>query len=343
MQNSVLVTNYTIVIRIHLLAENTLSLGKSFIKYSLQISLVILILSSNTLFAQTRITTEEYINTYKHIAIKKQKEYKIPASITLAQGILESGSGNSKLATKANNHFGIKCHKGWTGKTIRVDDDAKNECFRKYKKAEDSFRDHSLFLTQRGRYSFLFDYKTTDYKKWATGLKKAGYATNPKYPQLLIKIIEKYNLDQYDKNQGKNQKTKKVVVGTSTSISTSSFKHVDTWSSGRKIYKNNGKKLIIIKKGDTFYGLAEEFEVYYWQLRKYNDLKKDHILQIGEIIYLEKKKRKADRKHKFHTIGAGESMHSVSQMFGIKLDRLYKLNNLPKGIQVQKGTKLRLR
>lgn len=305
--------------------------------------LIIPILSASSIYAQKRITTEEYIKAYKDIAIKKQKEYKIPASITLAQGILESGSGNSNLAKKANNHFGIKCHKGWTGKTYYMDDDAKDECFRKYKKVEDSYRDHSKFLTQRGRYSFLFEYRTTDYKKWAYGLKKAGYATNPKYPQLLIKIIEKYNLDQYDKNQKGKTKKKKVKTGVSSTVLASNFKHVDTWSSGRKIYKNNGKKLIIIEKGDTFYGLAEEFEMYYYQIRKYNDLDKDHILKIDEIIYLEKKKRKAERKHKYHTVGAGETMHSISQMFGIRLNRLYKMNNLPKGIQVETGTKLKLR
>ncbi len=294
--------------------------------------------------SQKRISTEEYIRTYKDIAIKKQKEFKIPASITLAQGILESGSGNSNLARKANNHFGIKCHKGWTGKKYFMDDDAKNECFRKYRKVEDSYRDHSKFLTQRGRYSFLFDYKTTDYKSWAYGLKKAGYATNPKYPQLLIKIIEKYDLHKYDRKQGKKSVLKKNTKSNkSSSISISDFKHVDTWSSGRKIFKNNGKKLIIVKKGDTFYGLANEFELYAWQLRSYNDLKKDHILQIGEIIYLEKKRRKAEKKYNYHTVSSGETIHDISQLFGIRLKRLYKINNLPKGIQVEKGKKIRLR
>ncbi len=314
-----------------------------FIKYLTQSFLIIVILSGSSIVAQKRISTEDYIKTYKDIAIKKQKEFKIPASITLAQGILESGSGNSNLARKANNHFGIKCHKGWKGKTYRMDDDTKNECFRKYKKPEDSYRDHSLFLTKRGRYSFLFDYKTTDYIKWAYGLKKAGYATNPKYPQLLIKIIEKYNLDKYDKSKGGRSKTKKDKKHASASITIASFKHVDTWVSGRIIYKNNGKKLIIIKKGDTYYGLAEEFEIYNWQLRSNNDLKKNHILQIGEIIYLEKKKRKAERKYKVHIVEAGESMHKISQLFGIRLKRLYKMNNLPNGIQAQTGTRLKLR
>ena len=301
------------------------------------------------MMAQQRMTTPEYIDKYKDIAIKKQKEFKIPASITLAQGILESGSGNSTLARKANNHFGIKCHKGWSGKTYYMDDDAEDECFRKYKKAEDSYRDHSKFLTQRGRYSFLFEYKTTDYKKWAYGLKKAGYATNPKYPQLLIKIIEKYNLDQYDKNyKGKSSKKeshKTEITETEKfiAISTASFKQVDNWPSGRKIFENNGKKLIIIEKGDTFYGLADEFGIYSWQFSSYNELNKGHVLKIGEVIYLEKKKRKADKKYKIHVVQAGETLHSISQLYGIRMKRLYKMNNLPKGVQVEVGTKLKLR
>lgn len=301
------------------------------------------------LFAQKKITTPQYIDTYKHIAIKKQKKYGIPASITLAQGILESGSGNSKLARKANNHFGIKCHKGWSGKKYYMDDDAKHECFRKYKKAEDSYNDHSEFLTQRGRYSFLFDYKTTDYKKWAYGLKKAGYATNPKYPQLLIKIIEKYDLDKYDKkykDKRENVKTddkKTQETASAIAISIANFKQVKTWSSGRKIYKNNGVKLIIIEKGDTFNGLAEEFEIYSWQFRKYNDLEKDHVLKIGEIIYIEKKNRKAEKKYKIHVVRHGETMHRISQLYGIRLKKLYKINNLPQGIQVEEGTKIKLR
>lgn len=308
------------------------------------ILLTVIMLLVVGLFAQKKITTPEYIEKYKDIAIQKQKKYKIPASITLAQGILESGSGNSNLARKANNHFGIKCHKGWTGKSYHMDDDAKNECFRKYKKAEDSYRDHSEFLTQRGRYSFLFEYKTTDYKSWAKGLKKAGYATNPKYPQLLIKIIEKYNLDQYDKDyKGKSKKASATIESQSTFISASNFKHVDTWSSGRKIYKNNRVKLIIIEKGDTFNGLADEFEIYGWQFRSYNDFGKDHMLKIGEVIYLEKKKRKAEKKYKYHNVQNGETLQRISQLYGVRLKRLYKMNNLPKGIQVEKGTKIKLR
>ena len=150
------------------------------------------------LFTKAQTKTEAYIAQYSSIAIEEMNKFNIPASITLAQGILESGSGESRLATEGNNHFGIKCHDNWNGETIIEDDDEKGECFRKYSKAIDSYRDHSLFLTQRERYLFLFEYKNTEYKKWAEGLKKAGYATNPEYPNLLINLIEKYDLTRFD-------------------------------------------------------------------------------------------------------------------------------------------------
>jgi hypothetical protein len=155
------------------------------------------LLLSFTSFSQT--LTNDYINDYKDLAVEEMKLYNIPASITLSQGILESSNGESMLATKANNHFGIKCHSSWQGDRVFHDDDEKGECFRKYNNVEDSYRDHSLFLANSSRYSFLFDIPIQNYKSWAKGLKKAGYATNPKYSKLLINIIKRYNLDQYDK------------------------------------------------------------------------------------------------------------------------------------------------
>ncbi len=274
------------------------------------------------------------------------KEYGIPASITLAQGILESGSGNSKLARIANNHFGIKCHKDWHGKTFYMDDDEEHECFRKYNKAEDSYRDHSLFLTQRGRYSFLFDYDIKDYKKWAHGLKKAGYATNPKYPQLLIRIIENYELAQYDSGKaGKRKKKKENLVDLAEIAApvTADLIKIDTTATGRQLYTNNGKKLIIAREGDNYYDIAQEFGIYSWQLYTYNDVSKKHEVRSGELVYLEKKKRKADKKFKTHIVLEGESMQMISQIYGIKLKRLYSMNNLPEGIQVSAGTKLKVR
>ncbi|MEA3436973.1 MAG: glucosaminidase domain-containing protein, partial [Thermodesulfobacteriota bacterium] len=205
------------------------------------------------LSAQHKISVEDYILTYKDVAMDKMEVYGIPASITLAQGILESGSGNSELARKANNHFGIKCHKDWNGKTFHTDDDAKNECFRKYKSPDKSYRDHSLFLTQRDRYADLFKLKVTDYKGWARGLKKAGYATNPKYPQLLIKIIEENRLYEFDKGitptyltqqDGDPDLMEPAVASPAIYPTSSDYELVEIWETGWKVYSNNGVKFI---------------------------------------------------------------------------------------------------
>jgi len=316
---------------------------KSYLNLGILLTLLLFNLAGR---AQKRMSTEEYIATYKDIAIEKMKEFKIPASITLAQGILESGSGNSKLATEGNNHFGIKCHKGWTGKKIYVDDDELHECFRKYKKAEDSYRDHSLFLTQRGRYSFLFDLEITDYKAWAKGLKQAGYATNPRYPELLIRIIENNNLHQYDlaTGQDKNKKTtRKSGKKLPPPMTVAQFEKDERYPSGRQLYSCNGKKLLIAVKGDTFNKYAKEFGLYLWQLYKYNDIDRDYVLKVGDIVYLEKKRRKADKKHTLHKVTEGQTIHSISQLYGVRESRIYKMNNLPKGTQVAAGKVLKLR
>ncbi len=308
---------------------------------------------------QNKISTEDYIHQYKDVAIQKMEEYQIPASITLAQGILESGSGNSRLARKANNHFGIKCHKDWDGRRFFMDDDAKHECFRKYKNPADSYRDHSLFLTQRGRYSFLFDYDITDYNKWAHGLKKAGYATNPKYPKLLIGIIERYDLAQYDKGvkkkkrrkkqsedqvrvNGKNGMTENLGNG-AAALTLTHLEPVSITESGRDLYENNGVRFIRADIGDTYYNLADELDIYSWQLYKYNETDKKHFLQANEIVYLEKKKKKAEKKYKAHTVQYGETLRSISQLYGIRQSSLMKMNNLIIDSNLPVGTVLKLR
>ncbi len=306
-------------------------------------------MSSISLVAQKKITYKEYVETYKDIAIRKMHEYKIPASITLAQGILESGSGNSELAKRANNHFGIKCHKGWTGKTFIMDDDEKNECFRKYKSAEDSYRDHSLFLTERQRYSDLFNLKVTDYKGWAYGLKKAGYATNPKYPQLLIKIIEENRLYSYDsKKPGKESKhidkipqeliDNSRVLLKPLKINGTFYK---TGPDERKIYKNNGVKYILARDGDNFESIADVFNIYTFQVYKNNDLEKNDKLSEGQVIYLEKKKNK--HKKKYHLVQKNETMYYISQLYGVKLKKLYKRNGIQEGMEPIVGKKVKLR
>ena len=247
------------------------------------------------------------------------RQYKIPASITLAQGILESNNGNSKLAVKANNHFGIKCH-GWEGKKIFEDDDKKNECFRKYKSPLESFKDHSLFLNKYSRYAFLFDYKITDYKSWARGLKKAGYATNKKYPELLIKIIEDNKLNIYD--------DKDVEIEFISEI--------------RNIYMHpNRIKYVKSENQDTYMTIAKNLKIKLWQLQKYNDSKETNILAEGTIVFIQPKRKKG--KVKIHTYNKNESLISISQFYGVKLKSLKKRNDLILKKGLNNGDKLRLR
>lgn len=282
--------------------------------------------------AERRITREEYIEIYKDDAIREMMKSGVPASITLAQGILESGDGNSPLAVYAKNHFGVKCHAGWKGESMRLDDDAKNECFRKYETVYESFRDHSEFLVTRSRYDFLFELKVTDYKAWARGLKKAGYATNPKYADLLIMLIEKNNLDQYD-NYAKIPPRKLAKKRSSQILASAQVSH--------QIKLHNNIKYITIKEGDTFYRIAQDFEMNLWQIYKYNDLNKSDVLKTGEIIYLQPKRNKA--KEEFHIVKRGQTMRGISQLYGVKLKKLYKKNNMFVGTQPNAGDKIFLK
>lgn len=301
----------------------------------------LLVITGAAQVPSNKISREEYIDIYKDIAITEMNSFRIPASITLAQGILESANGNSTLAKKANNHFGIKCHKGWNGKTYHMDDDAKDECFRKYSDPYESFKDHSIFLSTRDRYAFLFSLEITDYKGWSHGLKKAGYATNPKYPQLLIKIIEDYNLDQYDnpdfsgyaKNNSKKDKR--------NYSNEDDFNVIMIGAGNREIFKNNGKKFIYARKGDTFYSIAQDFNIYTWQVYKYNDLKKKDQLAEGQMVYLEKKKSKGNKAS--HTVSPGETLLDIAQKYGIRLTKLCKYNSLKKDAVLYPNQQIKLR
>jgi len=287
------------------------------IKNNLVLSFIMLI-SFNKISSQN-LTRKQYITKYSALAIKQMRQYKIPASITLAQGILESNNGNSKLAVKANNHFGIKCH-GWEGKKIFEDDDKKNECFRKYKSPLESFKDHSLFLNKYSRYAFLFNYKITDYKSWARGLKKAGYATNKKYPELLIKIIENNKLNLYD--------DKDVEIEFISEI--------------RNIYMHpNRIKYVKSENQDTYITIAKNLKIKLWQLQKYNDSKETNILAEGTIVFIQPKRKKG--KVKVHTYNKNESLISISQFYGVKLKSLKKRNDLILKKGLNNGDKLRLR
>lgn len=326
----------------------------------LLVCVLLIVLLPSLLKAQGKSARDTYVDTYKYIAVKKMLEHGIPASITLAQGILESGAGKSGLARQANNHFGIKCHKGWQGGTYIMDDDEKDECFRKYSNAEASYEDHSQFLLTRSRYAFLFKYKRTEYKKWARGLKKAGYATNPRYADLLIKVIEDEGLHQYDKvkrlsDMPKPSATAVVVAANSvpptvsstpkpqsTSVADKQLTVVAVSAHKRMVYKNNGVKLIKALHGDTYATIAKEFNVYTWQLRKYNLADKKHKLQAGEWVYLQKKRNKA--KVKYHTVQQGESLRDISQKYALKMRKLMKRNKIKSEKQTLKaGRKLRLR
>lgn len=276
-------------------------------------------------FGQTRTKAyESYIRKYKDLAIEQMDRYHIPASITLAQGLLESGAGKSELARRSNNHFGIKCGGTWTGRTVYYDDDARGECFRAYKSVRESYEDHSRFLTVRGRYSFLFKLKKTDYKGWARGLKKAGYATNPRYAEQLINIIELYDLDELDTKKGRRKYDNPVR-----------FIH--------EVYKANDLIYIIARDGDTFESLSNEFEISKRKLRKYNDLYKDYRFRAGDIVYLEEKHRKARKPHIIHRVKDGESMYTIAQTYGIKLNNLYKMNKKDEDYVPRVGDYLRLR
>jgi hypothetical protein len=285
---------------------------------------------------QKKYTRAEYIATWKDVAIQQMKDHGIPASITLAQGILESGDGNSKLAREANNHFGIKCH-DWTGKKVYHDDDARNECFRKYRTAHESFEDHSIFL-KRSRYAFLFDYKVTDYKSWAKGLKQAGYATNPKYPDLLIRIIEENNLTAYDL-QGLDKKGKKPT----STPSTSGDEIVIDLNRGTEVYMSDNRiKYVITETDHTPKSLSKALDLGPWQIGKYNDLDKDARIPAGSKIYIQPKRNKAANV-KTHTVQKGETLRIISQEYGVKIKKIAKRSGIEENSILQPGQVLKLR
>lgn len=271
--------------------------------------LFILLLSAESYGQRRNKVYLNYIDQYSDMAVQEMKKYKIPASITLAQGLLESGAGQSRLAKQGNNHFGIKCGGDWKGPSMRAHDDARNECFRKYKNAKESYEDHSKFLAHRSRYQALFKLSITDYKGWARGLKKAGYATDPSYANRLITIIEDYELYKYDKG-GKKSSSKNEVISINP----------------HQVYLANGIAYVVARAGDTFKSISKEFRISEKKLIKYNDLHKDYTLTSGDVIYLKQKNKKADKKYKVHIVKDGDSMHGISQIYGIRLKNLYKMN-----------------
>ncbi len=294
----------------------------------------------------------DYVNQYKDLAISEMKRTGIPASITLAQGIIESDCGRSSLAREANNHFGIKCHDDWTGPTVRHNDNKRNECFRKYKRAEESYYDHSDFLKSGSRYDFLFNNKSSDYKAWAYGLKKAGYATNPDYANMLIRTIEENNLWAFD--SGKDIPTKftedttsrapiKVFADSNRKYVQLSDRNPAVSARAPRILEKNRIQYIIVKDGDTREKLENDFQLLRWELPKYNEVKSDFVPEPGMILYLQPKRDKAEAGNDYYTTTDGDTMYSISQEFGIKLKKLYEMNRMTDGSEPGPGKKLWLR
>lgn len=295
-----------------------------------------------------KITPEQYVAEYKKLAVSEMKRAGVPASITLAQGILETESGNSDLLSRSNNHFGIKCKSSWTGDSVKHDDDAKGECFRAYSCAADSYRDHSDFLKSNTRYSSLFQLDPSDYRGWAYGLKKAGYATNPRYPDILIKNIEMYNLQQYDQDNG-YEITVSAVVENFTPPATKIIpaEVEEKTLLNQPIFDDNssstinGVKALLAAKGTSLLAIASQNHLKLGRLLEMNELKKDGLLEKDAIIFLEKKKKEGNRN--FTESSSGETLYDVSQRNGILLLSLCEYNRLTADDAISAGTRLFLK
>jgi flagellum-specific peptidoglycan hydrolase FlgJ len=303
--------------------------------------------------AQT-MSTEQYIATYKDVAINEMKANGIPASITLAQGVLETQSGNGWLVLNSNNHFGIKCKNNWTGATVNYDDDARQECFRKYNNAAESYRDHSVFLKANPRYAFLFQFQSEDYKSWAFGLKQAGYATSKTYPQQLIKIIEDYNLQQYtlvaegvskagtfeDSRAEKDAENRDYQPGRATAATPVSSGSTTTANIPKGVFEINGRKVMYLPAGTALIQVANDRDIKLRNLVKYNDLADDKPLAKDMYIYLQKKSKQG--KDDYHIVKQGETMYDIAQAEGIQLRWLRRRNKMDEGQEPAAGEKLAL-
>lgn len=336
------------------------------------------LLLSLLVFISADVTPQKaYIDKYAHYAVQEMYRSGVPASITLAQGMLESRYGLSELASKGNNHFGIKCH-DWKGKTMKMDDDKKGECFRVYDSAYESFKDHSDFLRYRNRYHFLFDYKTSDYKSWAYGLKQAGYATDPQYASKLIRIIEDYNLDAYDsmkpsdfgdikdevKKESKEEKkdrklrrqrknreeliTEKIPDSPNemqeAAIVPVEGDEVVQFSLSRQVYTQNGVKFVYAMEGDTYSSLAETYNLFLKEILKFNDLPMPTKIAAGEVIYIQAKKNQATKGFDKYIVEAdGESLRDICQEYAVKEKSIMKINGFASGHKLREGDTIILR
>jgi len=291
------------------------------------------------------VTLQEFIEKYSPVAMEEMRRHGIPASIKLAQGILESGFGNSELAVNANNHFGIKCH-GWGGGSYLYDDDARNECFRLYDDPKQSWLDHSQFLLTRPRYAFLFELDIMDYKGWARGLRKAGYATNPRYPQLLTRIIEEHRLTRFDQKAMDMSAQRPANMPRSSSEGNLHTGKREDFApvpapGPRKERNNNRIRYVYAREGDTPESLAEELDMWTWQITRYNELEDGRQIRPGQIVYLQPKRRRGEES--YHITRRGETMYDISQQYGVRLRHLYRRNVLEPGEEPKPGQKILLR
>lgn len=303
-----------------------------------------LLLALSVLFVSAGSTAyHEYIKKYSKIAVKEMKRSGVPASITLAQGLLESAAGQSELSVKGNNHFGIKCHNNWTGKKIYHDAEIDNECFRCYSNAEDSFKDHSDFLRYQNRYKSLFNLDPSDYKGWAYGLKQAGYATDPKYPEKLIKIIEEYELYKYDGNVVVEVERPEVVEAPKKVEL--NYKEEIKVSLSRPVYEQNGARFVYAAEGETYESIARSAGLFKSEVLKLNDVSSDRELNGGEVVYISPKKKMAAPGVQKLVVGPSEifTMWDIAQRYGVKLQALCKMNSLPAGYMPQEGDIITLR
>lgn len=310
---------------------------------------------SNLIFAQGldkgELTVDEYISKFKDIAIQEMERSGIPASITLAQGIHESAYGNSQLAKSSNNHFGIKCTKDWEGgKKYKWDDEARKSCFRVYVSADDSYVDHTDFLLNRKHYAFLFDYERSDYKRWAKGLRKAGYATDPKYPDKLIATIEKYKLEAYDKSTGlltydttnvKNPKELPIYAASGTFRSKPRSFLFKSYKPG--FFRINGASYAISRKGESALAFAKRFGIPYKRFLKFNDLEDGDELIDYQPAYIQPKRTVYKGEENFYTVKRDITMYEIAQEFGVTLSSLLEFNLLEKGEEPENGQFIFLR
>ncbi|MBS1947623.1 MAG: glucosaminidase domain-containing protein [Bacteroidetes bacterium] len=312
------------------------------------IILVAATLLANTSMAQSTIDIQHYIDTYKDLAVSEMERSGVPASIILAQGIHETEAGASELVKKSNNHFGIKCKDTWTGGVVYHDDDSRGECFRSYDKPEDSYRDHSDFLRSSQRYAFLFKLDPQDYKGWAYGLKKAGYATNIRYAQVLIRLIEDYNLQQYTliamgKIKADEDSIPALAKATRDRINNTNeivipAPQAPKYPEGE--FMINNTKVIFVKAGTSLLAIAGQYGISLSRLVDFNDLKIENVLEKDQLLFLQRKRKISDNE--YHVVQPGESLYDIAQEEGVRYHSLLEMNQLENGAQPAIGEKIYL-